>query len=191
MVGLSRHDGCRLIRPRSHGAAETPQPSLRGRRHDPSGGSRDAGTDDTDTAPDVAVHHRSRHQPAVMTRTAPSTPTGSGPRSPTPGPAPNPRPGCTPKTRCSGSTYPRPRHLARSSARYPHDPEGAEQAAEPGLAQAVLAWRRPTGRGIARAARAAILHQLQQGRIPIAQHLPRQGDRPARQCTDAHHLIDE
>ena len=62
--------------------------------------------------------------------------------------------------------------LTRSSARYPHDPEGAEQAAELGLAQAVLAWRRPTGQGFDRAARAAVLHQLQQSRARTAWHLP-------------------
>ena len=86
---------------------------------------------------------------------------------------------------------PMARTLARSSARYPHDPEGAEQAAELGLAQAVLAWRHPTGQGFDRAARAAIINHLQQGRARTAPHLRRQDDRPARQWTGAHHPIDE
>ena len=83
--------------------------------------------------------------------------------------------------------------LARSSARYPHDPEGAEQAAELGLAQVVLAWRRPTGQGFDRAARAAILHQLQQGRARTAQHpparataLPGNGPTPTTPSTNDH-----
>ena len=81
---------------------------------------------------------------------------------------------------------PMARTLARSSDRYPPDPEGAEQAAELGLAQAVLAWRRPTGEGFDRAARAAILHHLQQGRR-TTRHLSRQGDRPAGRRTGPHH----
>ena len=54
--------------------------------------------------------------------------------------------------------------LARTSARHLDDPEGAEQAAELGLAQAVLAWRHPSGQGFDRAATTAIVNHLQQGR---------------------------
>jgi hypothetical protein len=54
--------------------------------------------------------------------------------------------------------------LARASARVsPHfqrDPEGADRAAELGLARAVLAWRHPSGQGFDRAARGAISSQL-------------------------------
>jgi len=56
------------------------------------------------------------------------------------------------------------RTLARTSARHLDDPEGAEQAAELGLAQAVLAWRHPSGQGFDRAATTAIVNHLQQGR---------------------------
>jgi hypothetical protein len=60
------------------------------------------------------------------------------------------------------------RSLARTSSRCRDDPEGAERAAELGLAQAVLAWRHPSGQGFDRAATAAIIHHLQQGRTQTA-----------------------
>ena len=64
----------------------------------------------------------------------------------------------------------------------PVDPADAEQAAELGLAQAVLAWRRPDGDGFEATARAAIAAQLR--RLPAATpgngpgHPP-PGDRPS------------
>jgi len=79
------------------------------------------------------------------------------------------RAGDTPSTRAHTEDavfrfyLPMARTLARSSARYPDDPEGAEQAAELGLAQAVLAWRYPSGQGFDRAAAAAITNHLRQG----------------------------
>jgi hypothetical protein len=54
------------------------------------------------------------------------------------------------------------RALAQSSPRCQQDPAGAEQAAELGLAQAVLAWPHSTGQGFDRAARGAITYQLRQ-----------------------------
>jgi len=81
--------------------------------------------------------------------------------------------------------------LARSSARYAHDPDEVEQAAELGLAQAVLAWRHPTGRGFDRAATAAIIGHLQHARRRTIRQLRHQDDRPAQQRTVAHHPIDE
>ena len=60
--------------------------------------------------------------------------------------------------------------LARSSARYPDDAEGTEQAAQLGLAQAVLAWRHPSGQGFERAATAAINNHLRQGRTRTTTH---------------------
>jgi hypothetical protein len=65
---------------------------------------------------------------------------------------------------------PMARTLARSAARYPDDPQGAEQAAELGLAQAVLAWRYPSGQGFDRAAAAAITNHLRQGRTRTTPH---------------------
>ena len=69
----------------------------------------------------------------------------------------------------------------------PVDPADAEQAAELGLAQAVLGWRRPDGAGFEVTARAAIAAQLR--RLPAANpgnrtgHLlhggPATGDRPS------------
>ena len=59
---------------------------------------------------------------------------------------------------------PMARTLARSAARYPDDPQGAEQAAELGLAQAVLAWGYPSGQGFDRAVTTAINNHLKQGR---------------------------
>jgi len=50
------------------------------------------------------------------------------------------------------------------------DPEGAEQAAELGLAQAVLAWRHPSSQGFDRAATAAINNHLRQGRTRTTPH---------------------
>ena len=104
----------------------------------------------------------------------------------------NARDGDLPRTRAHTEDavfrfyLPMARTLARSSDRYPSDPEGAEQAAELGLAQAVLAWRRPTGQGFDRAARAAILSQLQQSRAGTRRQLSRPGDRPARRRAGAH-----
>jgi len=60
------------------------------------------------------------------------------------------------------------RNLARTSSRCRDDPEGAERAAELGLAEAVLAWRHPSGQGFDRAATGAIIHHLQQGRTQTA-----------------------
>jgi hypothetical protein len=54
----------------------------------------------------------------------------------------------------------------------PVDPADAEQAAELGLAQAVLGWRRPDGDGFEVTARAAIAAQLR--RLPA----PTPGTRP-------------
>jgi hypothetical protein len=48
----------------------------------------------------------------------------------------------------------------------PVDPADAEQAAELGLAQAVMGWRRPDGDGFEVIARAAIAAQLR--RLPTA-----------------------
>ena len=82
----------------------------------------------------------------------------------------NARDGDLPRTRAHTEDavfrfyLPMARALARSSARYLDDPEGAEQAAELGLAQAVLAWRHPSGQGFDRAATTAIVNHLQQGR---------------------------
>jgi hypothetical protein len=76
---------------------------------------------------------------------------------------------------------PMTRALARASARYKDDPDGVEQAAELGLAQSVLAWRRPSGQGFNRAAAAAIVNHLEQGRARATPRLPRHG----------HHPIDE
>jgi len=70
----------------------------------------------------------------------------------------------------------------------PVDPADAERAAELGLAQAVLGWRRPDGDGFEVTARAAIAAQLR--RLPAANpgnrtgHLlpggrPATGDRPS------------
>lgn len=53
-----------------------------------------------------------------------------------------------------------------SSADWPVDPVAAEQAAELGLAQAVLRWRRPDGRGFEVFARGAIASHLR--RLPTA-----------------------
>ena len=82
------------------------------------------------------------------------------------------------------------RGLARSSAQHPDDPEGAEQAAELGVAQAVLAWRYPSGQGFDRAVTAAINNQLLQGRTRTTPHPAgttiTRGGGPG-----ADHLIDE
>jgi hypothetical protein len=61
--------------------------------------------------------------------------------------------------RSSGSTcrWPAPRPGTWTTPK-------AEQAAELGLAQAVLAWRHPSGQGFDRAATTAIVNHLQQGR---------------------------
>jgi hypothetical protein len=83
---------------------------------------------------------------------------------------------------------PMARALARSSAQYPDDPEGADQAAELGLAQAVLAWRYPSGQGFDRAAAAAITNHLRQAPEPphiSPERPPPPGGRPAD------HPIDE
>ena len=58
----------------------------------------------------------------------------------------------------------------------PVDPADAEQAAELGLAQAVLGWRRPDGDGFEATARAAIAAQLR--RLPAATPGNRPGHRP-------------
>ena len=84
------------------------------------------------------------------------------------------RTGNTPRTRAHSEDavfrfyLPLARTLARTSARHSDDPEGAEQAAELGLAQAVLAWRHPSGQGFDRAATTAIVNHLQQGRTQTA-----------------------
>jgi hypothetical protein len=107
------------------------------------------------------------------------------------------RAGNTPSTRVHTEDavfrfyLPMARNLARCSTRYPHDPEEAEQAAELGLAQAVLAWLHPTGRGFDRAATAAIIRHLQCAHSQRTRHLPRQDDRLAHQRNVAHHPIDE
>lgn len=107
------------------------------------------------------------------------------------------RAGNTPSTRAHSENavfrfyLPIARTLARSSARYPHDPEEAEQAAELGLAQAVLAWLHPTGRGFDRAATGAIIAHLQQAHGHAIRRLPRQDDPLAQQRAVAHHPIDE
>jgi len=56
--------------------------------------------------------------------------------------------------------------ITPGQGRRPVDPAAAEQAAELGLAQAVLAWRRPDGDGFEVTARAAIAAQLR--RLPAA-----------------------
>ena len=56
--------------------------------------------------------------------------------------------------------------ITPGQGRRPVDPADAEQAAELGLAQAVLAWRRPDGDGFEVIARAAIAAQLR--RLPAA-----------------------
>jgi len=76
---------------------------------------------------------------------------------------------------------PMARALARSSAQYPDDPEGADQAAELGLAQAVLAWRYPSGQGFDRAAAAAINNHLRQATIEPPRIPPEQ---PSREAVD-------
>jgi hypothetical protein len=107
------------------------------------------------------------------------------------------RTGNTPRTRAHSEDavfrfyLPMAHTLARNSARYAHDPDEVEQAAELGLAQAVLAWRHPTGRGFDRAATAAIISHLQHARRRTTRHPPHQDDRPAQQRTVAHHPIDE
>ncbi len=99
------------------------------------------------------------------------------------------RAGDTPSTRAYTEDavfrfyLPMARALARSSAHYRDDREGADQAAELGLAQAVLAWRYPSGQGFDRAAAAAINDHLRQGR-PETPHIsperpPQPGGRPA------------
>ena len=98
------------------------------------------------------------------------------------------RAGGTPSTRANTEDavfrfyLPMARALARSSAKYQDDPEGIEQAAELGLAQAVLAWRYPSGQGFDRAATAAITNYLRQGRTRTTPHPARttvpRGGRP-------------
>jgi hypothetical protein len=83
------------------------------------------------------------------------------------------------------------RTLARSSTWYPHDPDEVEQAAELGLAQAVLAWLHPNGQGFDRAATAAIVGHLQHAHSQAIRRLPRRDDRLAQQRVVAHHPIDE
>jgi hypothetical protein len=56
---------------------------------------------------------------------------------------------------------PMARTLARSVIGGSVDRRAADEAAELGLARAVLAWRQPTGGGFRRFARATILRQLQ------------------------------
>ena len=70
--------------------------------------------------------------------------------------------------------------ITPGQGRRPVDPAAAEQAAELGLAQAVLAWRRPDGDGFEVTARAAIAAQLR--RLPevppgTGQGHPPPGDR--------------
>jgi hypothetical protein len=62
--------------------------------------------------------------------------------------------------------------MSRASTRYQHDPGGADQAAELGLAQAVLAWRQASSQGFDRAARSAIDAYLQRthGRATRRRH---------------------
>ena len=83
---------------------------------------------------------------------------------------------------------PMARALARSSAQYPDDPQGAEQAAELGLAQAVLAWRHPSGQGFDRAATAAINNHLRQAALERPRIPP---ERPSREVVDRCRPIDE
>jgi len=106
------------------------------------------------------------------------------------------RAGGTPSTRANTEDavfrfyLPMARALARSSAKYQDDPEGTEQAAELGLAQAVLAWRHPSGQGFDRAATAAINNHLRQGRAPTTPH-PARTTVPPGGGHDADHPIDE
>jgi hypothetical protein len=85
---------------------------------------------------------------------------------------------------------PMARALARSSAQYPDDPEGADLAAELGLAAAVLAWRYPSGQGFDRAAAAAINNHLRQGRARTTPH-PARTTVPRGGGPGADHPIDE
>jgi hypothetical protein len=107
------------------------------------------------------------------------------------------RAGNTPRTRAHSENavyrfyLPIAHTLARSSARYPHAPDEVEQAAELGLAQAVLAWRLPTGRGFDRIATAAIIGHLQRAQNQTTRHLPGQDDRKSQQRTVAHQPVDE
>jgi hypothetical protein len=72
------------------------------------------------------------------------------------------------------------RTLAQASPRYRHDPHGAEQAAEVGLAQAVLAWRHPHSEGFDRAARTAINQYLQRTHGPTTRRRHQNGPFPAQ-----------
>jgi hypothetical protein len=106
------------------------------------------------------------------------------------------RAGDTPSTRAHTEDavfrfyLPMARALARSSAQYPDDHEGAEQAAELGLAAAVLAWRYPSGQGFDRAAAAAINNHLRQGRARTTPH-PARTTVPRGGGPGADHPIDE
>ena len=83
---------------------------------------------------------------------------------------------------------PMARALARSSAQYPDDPEGADLAAELGLAAAVLAWRYPSAQGFDRAAAAAIKNHLRQAALERPRIPP---ERPSREVVDRCRPIDE
>lgn len=70
--------------------------------------------------------------------------------------------------------------LARSRATQSMDPDVAEQAAELGLAKAVLAWRRTDSAGFAAFAQAAVQSQIQHIQLVLA------GDRSRREGGPPH-----
>jgi hypothetical protein len=76
------------------------------------------------------------------------------------------------------------RTLAQASPRYRRDPHGAEQTAEVGLAQAVLAWRHSNSSGFAQAARTAINNHLQRTHGPTTRRRYQNSPLPPRRNGD-------